>query len=197
MDAFQRTEYASATPESTALMSRARWRLVLAALALTIIGGIALASILLAGAANPPYAPRLALDVTPHAAMPLVSPDTYFVGDLSPNQLPITIEASARSARESAWGIWISASGTLYPLRLRADGYFSRHFSSGWQNFLHIQPTTNTLYLYVDPQGNSVFRINHEIAWTGTLPTAALEWGILQPPDSSIDWRTIRLYDSG
>jgi hypothetical protein len=192
----QSPEYDSVSAESITLVSRFKWRVVLAGLLLTIVGGIVMIISLLQGLGDPIYAPQLVVDLTSDEELEVVSPPNILrVASLSDEQLPITIEVIGNTSSESAtvWGIWIQSSSALYLLQIRSDGYFSA-IPSGWQEFIHIQPNENRLYLHIEPDENATFRINDEIAWIGTLQPDLMGWGVVRPINSPIGWRYIRLY---
>lgn len=195
-----RTGYASGTAKSTELVSLLKWRLVLAALLVTLIGGAALAATLSSGLADPPRATNLIID---HATTAGLVTDGQLqqplVASLRSYEFPITIEVAAETSNrgQSAWGLWLRSLTGLHIFRLRADGYWSLLLNGGWQQFIHIRPGENMLYLHIDPQGNATFRINDEIAWTGNILPDLLEWGVIHDNIAPIHWRSIRLYSSG
>jgi hypothetical protein len=118
------------------------------------------------------------------------------VASLRSYEFPITIEVAAETSNhgQSAWGLWLRSLTGLHTFRLRADGYWSMLLNGGWQQFIHIQPGENMLYLHIDPQGNAAFRINDEIAWTGNILPDLLEWGVIYDTNAPINWHYIRLY---
>lgn len=192
----QSPEYDSVSVESNELVSRFKWRVVMAALMLTIVGGVVVTILLLQGLGDPTYAPQLVIDLTSDEELEVVSPPNYLrVSSLSAEESPITIEVmgSFSAQPDTSWGIWVQSSSALYSFQIRDDGYFSA-IPSGWQEFIHIQPVENKLYLHVESDGNATFRINDEIAWIGVLPSDLVEWGVIRPTDSAIHWRNIRLY---
>ena len=192
----QRPEYDSVSAESTQLVSRFKWRVVMAALALTMFGGIVLAIVLLQGLGDPYYARNLVVDSVSDEELEVVSQPNYLlVSSFSRHEFPITVEVIGAMSGEpdTSWGIWVQSSSLLYSFRIRNDGYFSA-ISSGWQEFIHIQPSENKLYLHIESDGNATFRINDEIAWIRILELELLEWGVIRPMNARVDWRYIRLY---
>jgi hypothetical protein len=191
----QRTGYDSETAESTELVSPLQWRLLVAGLFLIIVLGAGLTVLLGDGLADPPRAPNLVIDLTSDVGLrPAPLPDSLSVSSLS--RLPLTIEVSASSGDVSGWGIWLLSPLESAQFRKRPDGYFSTQAAGGWREFLHIRPTGNKLYLHIDAEGNGTFRINDEIAWTGSIPSLLLEWGIIHAFRTPINWNYIRLYAS-
>lgn len=188
------TGYASDPAESIEVISPLKWRLSLAALLLTLIGGAAPVALLASGCADPPRAPRLIIDLSSTEGLATTDGRTL-VGSLRAVSFPITIEVTAASdAASAAWGLWLYAEDGRHVFRVWGDGYWSMAQDGGWQPFIHIMPGENALYLHIEPNGSATFRINDEIAWTGSLPLHLLEWGVIRPLDSAIDWNNVRLF---
>ncbi|GEM_PF-6057617 len=124
------------------------WRILIAALTLTIIVGIVSIAALWTGWANPLRDELVILSET---------------GSASP---PFTLETN----RYLAFTLICGDSPALH-FALRGDGYYSvtEQPEPDWKEFIHIKHTDNTLYLRVNINGEAVFRINEEIAWIGML----------------------------
>lgn len=196
--------------EVDAPVSPARWRLVLFALCVTLIGGAALAFILALGAADPPRAPNLALNVRSDDGM--IDAGTFdgarllaFPLALTP---PFTIEVQAGNsgAAGSAWGIWLRVSdsnGSVRDLPMLVDqtGYVVSGLDSPtFQHvqFMHIQPGSNRLYLHVDQANTAVFRVNDEIFAAVPLPGMMVEAaGLALDGSAVVDWKAIKTYTGG
>jgi hypothetical protein len=185
----------------------AKWRLVLLALALTLIVGAALTTILSVGAADPPRAANLALNLR---SADELAPAGAFDGarlfalpvELA---LPLTVEleASSSGAAGSVWGIWLRVSdqdGSVRDLPMLVDqnGYVVAALASPiFQHFqfIHLRPGSNRLYLHVDQNGTAVFRINDEIFAAVPLPaTTVLAVGLALDGDPTLDWKSIKIY---
>lgn len=184
----------------TSIVPRNRWGLAFAAFLIIFVGGLALIVLLAAGVANPPYAPRLALELTDLEGLQSISSDPnlhqYVIADLT--ELPYTLEAQAINQGDSraVWGLWVESLGGLLYLLVDTEGYF--YVDSGridnWRGFIHIKPDSNRLYLHVTDEANAVFRINDEIAWTGHLDELE-RWGIVFYSDSRLQWQFVRFYN--
>ncbi len=195
--------------EADAPVSPARWRLVLFILAVTLLGGAALALILALGAADPPRAPRLALNL--RADDDLTDAGTFdgarllaFPLDLTP-PFTIEVEASNSGAAGSAWGIWLrianpDGSPRDLPMLVDNQGYALAALDSPvlqHHQFIHIQPGSNRLYLHVDQANAAVFRINDEIFATILLPGTVEAAGVALDGSPALDWRSIKTYTGG
>ncbi|MCC6803894.1 MAG: hypothetical protein IT319_13505 [Anaerolineae bacterium] len=195
--------------EVDAPVSPARWRLTLLALVVTLLGGAALALILAFGDADPPRAPRLALNL--RADGDLTDAGMFdgarllaFPLDLTP-PFTVEVEASNSGAAGSAWGIWLRVSnpnGSVRDLPMLVDqtGYVVSGLDASTfrhVQFMHIQPGSNRLYLPVDQANTAVFRINDEIFATVLLPGTVEAAGLALDGAAVVDWRSIKTYTAG
>lgn len=188
----------------------ARWRLVLLALALTVFGGAALALILALGAANPPHAAHLVLNLRSDDG--LTDAGAFdgaallaFPVELAP---PFTVEMEAGSsgAAGSAWGVWLRVSdhdGNLRVLPMLVDnqGYALAALDSPalqHHPFIHIRRDSNRVYLHVDQDNTAVFRINDEIFATVAPPMTTIDAaGLALYGSPALDWKAIKIYTGG
>ena len=181
-------------------ISRRQWQIGLFAFALTVIAGAAMVLALLLGVAMPhPIGERV---ISPNAIYPNVGGLPAF-SSLQDVPLPMTLEAIAHVTGhpEFGWGIWVWNGSALYHFRVRNDGYFDA--SSGWQEFMHIQPAINKLSLNIAsddwtagfPSDYKVtLRINDEIAWHGTMQPGLKEWGAIEVTNANVTWESIKIY---
>jgi hypothetical protein len=181
-------------------VSRRQWQIGLFAFALTVIVGVALTAALLLGMANPPYAPHMT-EVSSGDLYPRSS-ELLRASSLKSLAMPITLEvvANAPGTSNNGWGIWYASGASLFIFRIRNDGYVDIH--SGWQQFPHILPGENKLTLHITSDNLNepfftyqvTFRINDEIALQEVVQPELFEWGIVQPANSNIDWKAIKIY---
>src|SRR5690606_18055526 len=203
----QNPEYDSVPAESTQLVSRFKWWVVVATLVLTVVGGIGLTIILANGAANPPRAAVLIREMIDDAMLSAFGSigDVELHGEESPLIAPFTIEmnASNNGASDSAWGIWLRVLdreniqdwSQWWVWLVDNQGYMSTDQPLSWSEFLHIHPRNeNTLSLQIEATGTTTFRINNEVAWTGELPAEHFQWGIAYYHNPQLIWGGIRLF---
>lgn len=203
----QNPEYDSVPAESTQLVSRFKWWVVVATLVLTVVGGIGLTIILANGAANPPRAAVLIREMIDDSMLSAVGSigDVELHGEESPLIAPFTIEmnASNNGASDSAWGIWLRVLdreniqdwSQWWVWLVDNQGYMSTDQPLSWSEFLHIQPRNeNKLSLHIEATGTTTFRINNEVAWTGELPAEHFQWGIAYYHNPQLIWGGIRLF---
>lgn len=191
----------------TGIVTPAKWRLTLFALALTLLGGAALAIVLALGAADPPHAPQLALNLRSEDG--LMDAGSFkgarliaFPLDLT---LPFTVEveASNAGATGSAWGIWLRAVDTGdttrdLPMLIDQNGYVIAALNTPtFQHvqFIHVESGSNRLYLNVDQNGTAIFRINDEIFATVQIADVQSA-GLALYGDTVLDWKSIKSYMS-
>jgi hypothetical protein len=195
--------YESSPTPSTDLIPPHHWRLAVILLLLVIVGGAALALALALGAADSPYAGPLVWETTSLDRWALVkdlggNPRLWLHdAPVENHSLPLTIEIEANvpNTDASAWGLWIE---TLHgdDLFLVGHGdYVSTGTALDWRNFIHVRPQINHLYLNVEPNGMTTFRINHEIAWSGQLDLPDKpSWGLAVLTDARFDFHSAQLY---
>lgn len=158
--------------------------MTVAALGVVVMGGLILTVLLALGMADPPRTGSLQwqADSPPQAPLPL--PAAFSLELAAPNDgLP-----------QSAWGIRLD---NKQPLTILIDnsGYFSVSSDDvlHWSEFPHIRSNaSNQLYLHVEPGGAATLRINHEIAWEGTV--RASSWELAEYGQPVLDWDTLALY---
>ena len=176
-----------------------QWRIAVFALALTLIGGAALAVALLIGAADPPRAAILVLNLNSADSLTPAgsSGDVRLLAlpaDLTP-PFTIEMEASNSGAGGSAWGVWLRDGATVYPMLIDTQGYVLSATETTplqHQQFPFIQPNDNRLYVNFDG-GSAVFRINEEVFTT--LPLDAIQAGGLALYGApNLDWKSIKVY---
>ncbi|MDX2160187.1 MAG: hypothetical protein SF162_02570 [bacterium] len=140
--------YVSEVPESNSLVGVRAWYTALYSLIGVIGMGLLLAALLYRGLADPPRPNWIDMRIFPTGTV----------------MRPFTLETGAA-------GIELTC-GSASPLtfQVRRDGYFSASDGEpAWQGFLHTTRERNLLVLYSDEAGQLTFRINHEVAWQGTI----------------------------
>ncbi len=180
-----------------------KWRAVISIVALLCLAAVLLVTALMLGAANPPQARTLILDVTPSTELPC-APLTSNSCVVSLGNLPappFTIEAAARNdgVSTSGWGLWLGqreAPTDASLFLIDNDGYIvTNSTSDDWRQFIHARPRENVLTLHVTESATATLRINEEVAWQGTLSVDNLStFGILLYGEQDITWREVRLY---
>ncbi len=189
-------------------VSTRKWNLALAALALTIFGGAALAIALLLGAGNPPRASTLVLNL--NSADDLTPAGTFgavrlfaLPATLTP---PFTIEmdASSSGAQTAAWGVWLRVSDhygsvTDYPMLIDGAGYVLSALTTlnlQHQQFAPIHPSSNRLA--VDFDGDTwwaTFRVNDEVFARLLFPVRTISAaGLALYGDPRLTWNSIKIY---
>lgn len=188
---------------STQIIAARKWRIAIVSLAVLLLAGTVLIVLIAAGIGNPPRAANLTFSAANPEAIgaPMQSGGfTHYPGTLL-DTLPATLilQATQRGETESAWGIWLETSANEPPLYLLIDG--QGYTAAGmlpeleWRQFIHLRPDTNTLYLHIDAERHATFRINDEIAWTGSLADGqAIHWGIALQNNPRLEWHAIRVY---
>jgi hypothetical protein len=183
---------------STALVTKRKWYLALAAPAFVLCGGALLVIVLAAGYANPLRGAYLILE----QGQPLVE-IIQTVGGMSFRQMgslpppPFTLEVSATTTGSAEWGIWFGAL-PLPRWRFLIDG--ESYIAAGspdslkWRQFIHARPDTNLLYLHVDSSNQAIYRVNEEIAWTGSTSETLPEWGLINTDGAHVQWNSVRVY---
>jgi hypothetical protein len=107
----------------------------------------------------------------------------------------IEIEANVLNTDSSAWGLWIETRQGDCLFLVGYGDYVNTGAALDWRNFIHVRPQINHLYLNVETNGMTTFRVNHEVAWSGRLdfpdtPT----WGLATFTDARFDLLFARLY---
>jgi hypothetical protein len=200
----QSSEYDSVSAESTQLVSRLKWRVVVAGLMVTVAAGITLVVVLANGAANPPRAAMLVENFPSDESFVHITAfdrDDQLLLRLPrltgmPASKPYTLEATAANSGEvdSGWGFWVDnryfiVDNQGYALCSDATGQTS------WFEFIHLRPNeANTLYLHITLYGNATFRINGEVACVTNLPGAFPNWGILHYRQPQLRWTSILMF---
>jgi hypothetical protein len=191
--------YETTLSMSTQGVSTRKWHFTLATLVFTICAGALLMLLLAAGYANPPYGQRVTLELEQPPESAYISGDIEFseVGTLPTP--PFTIEVSATFTTSAEWGIWLGNEPSLSTWRFLVDndGYIAAgaRNASQWQPFIHAQPETNRLYLHVSHRNLATFRVNEEIAWTGSLIIEQdVAWGLMSSAGIDVQWNSIRVY---
>jgi hypothetical protein len=182
---------------STARVAKHKWYLALALLVCVLCGGGLIMIVLALGYANPLRGAYLVLELQ----QPPVEVQT--VGGMSFRQIrslpppPFTLEVSATMTDSAEWGIWLGA----LPLPQRrflidGEGYIGAGSpdSLEWHQFIHARPDTNLIYLHVNADDQATFRVNEEIAWTGSISETLPEWGLVNIDGANIQWNSIRVY---
>lgn len=196
--------YESSPAPSTDSVSPHQWRLALALLVLFFVGGAILAVALAMGLADPPRAGALVWETTSmDVSWPL---DKDLGGNprlwlkrarAETRSLPFTIEIEANvlNTNSSAWGLWVETQHDAALFLVGYDDYISAGTALDWRNFIHVQPQINHLYLNVEQNGMTTFRINYEVAWRGQLEFPDTpSWGLATFTDACFDLRFARLY---
>lgn len=180
-------------------------------LAGTLIASAGLALVLALGAANPPRAAHLVLnlrsadDLAPAGTLGDVRLFAFPVDDLT-SPFTVELEASASGSPSSAWGIWLRVSdhsGNLRDLPMLIDnqGYVVAALTSPTlqhQQFIHVQPGSNHLYVHVEKNDTAVFRINDEIFASVPLPATSVQAvGLALSGELQVNWKSIKIYTSG
>lgn len=158
-------------------------RLLRFALLGLVIGMGVLALILSAGAANPPRLGilRQTLEPLPDLSLPLKGETLSNQGLFLPNSA-FTVEISGALSSETnplaGWGLVFFDSGgqELWRVLITGDAYYRLlPFQPDSISFFHLRPPgqENLIRLDFSPQGESILRLDQEIAWKGTLPQAA------------------------
>jgi hypothetical protein len=155
-----------------------RWKLAHFAVFFALLGGIVLALILSAGAADPPYAgpiwfsdgTPISLDVPASQTIPAGNPIVLPTGSYT---LEISAAYSADSDPMAGWAIsFVKADQVVLEIWLYNDAYFSMPpvFPDS-ASFFHIRPAGKVNQLYLDRRanGDAVLRFNREIAWHGKI----------------------------
>jgi hypothetical protein len=201
MGVFMPIEYAAPENMSTSMAPRNKWRFALTTLLLTIGISTSVIVTLSLGAADPPRAPTLIVrydNIDTFARRARANHiQVADAGLLPPLPLTIDVSASNLASEDSGWGVWVQAASADHVFLVDKQGYasisYSDHFN--WAEFIHIQPVTNRLYLYMDGSMQATFRINDEIAWTGALEISSeSHWGIASYNNPQLMWNDIRLY---
>lgn len=164
-----------------------RWRMTLAAFALVSIGGLILMTMLALGMADPPRTGSLQWRAQ--------APDQIPASLALP--LAFTLEAGATNTgpADSAWGLQLANAQEVLVILIDNQGYFSVSADNRphWAEFPHIRPFAgNQLDLHVESNGAATLRINHEIAWQGTVQ--AQTWAAIEHAEPALDWHGIALY---
>lgn len=187
---------------STATVHPRQWRLTLSVLLFTMIAGAALLTALALGIADPPRVGQRIWQSTVTDNWPLYHTTAEADLYLSPSPLPqppftLEITAANHGIPLSAWGIWLEADKDISWMLVSNEGYvsFSADDHPHWTEFFHTRPITNKLYVHAEANNNATFRVNDEIAWTGTLITSA-NWGIAFFRNPDVQWDTISMYAS-
>jgi hypothetical protein len=201
MGVFMPIEYAAPENMSTTITYGNKWRFALTALLLTVGIGTSVIVTLSLGTANPPRAQTLIVrydNIDAFARRARANHVQIADAGLLP-PLPLTIEVSASNlaSEDSGWGVWVQAVSADPVFLVDKQGYTSisntGHFN--WAEFIHIQPGTNRLYLYIDQAMQATFRINDEIAWSGVLEiNSESHWGIAQYHSPQLKRSEILLY---
>ena len=190
-----------ANSPSTTLATSKRWRIVLLALALIVIGGVALAIALLLGVSNPPHASHLKI-ISSADLEQLFGTNYYLAADLRSESLPITFEVEARVKDSDSWGLLLATGATLSMFYIRNDGYF-RTQSTDWQSLNYIHSGFNKLELNISSDNwqadfpsdyHVTFRINDESAWRGAIPPDFGFAGVIAPIGGNVEWKSIKVY---
>jgi hypothetical protein len=200
---YSHLAYNSPSGASIEMVSPPLWRGVSAMLLFAIIGVLVLALVLASGAADPPIAGSLVLEVNDTSGWAEISNTAEIRLLQSPealSSLPFTLQLSARNggAPDSAWGIWLETETGRQIVLIDNQGYHSVSDTPRphWIEFIHLRTGRNTLYLNVDQNGAATLRLNREVAWTGKLsPRNA--WGIATYRGPTLTWDTLQLYASG
>lgn len=169
------------------------WKLALLGATVLLSIGVMAFVALSAGIADPPYAGDLRWQTVNINDWKRVTTDAfqYFSAPATLPNSAWTLEAQA----SGRWGLWLD------------DGAIRHHFSTDgiayisispentpiWREFIHVRADQpNTFYLH-HADGESIFRVNEEIAWQGPLsPVQA--WGLYTPQDQPNPHITLRLY---
>ncbi len=196
--------YASSPTPSSDVVPPRQWRQAVLLLLLVITGGGALAIMLALGLADPPRAGPLVWETTSmDVGWPLVkdlggSPRLWLKrARAETRSLPFTIEIEANvlNTGSSAWGLWIETRRDDALFLVGYGDYISVGSSLDWRNFIHVQPEINHLYLNVEPDGMTTFRVNGEVAWHGQLDFPDTpSWGLATFTDARFDLHYARLY---
>lgn len=174
---------------STISADERRGRVALAVLMLTLLGGAAAVLAVAAGIADPPRAGEQARDISPAEAARGITIDA----------LPLTIEAEASLTGDprSAWGLWLrSANGQHYRFLIDGLGYIAAgdEIEPRWRPFPHTRRgAPNMLYLHVEVDGLTTFRVNREIAWRDRLGHIQ-HWGIDESGTALLVWRRLQYF---
>ncbi len=134
--------------------------------------GITAAVLLAGGGANPPRAGRIILNIGPITGSAVPTNYTTEVG--RPNALPdppYTLEVEVSNS--AAWGVAFDDAGK-FGIEIDSRGFYSvLPLLRDSTPFIHIRPESNRIAINVEASGRATLRINDEIAWRGTAPTAA------------------------
>lgn len=196
--------YESSSSPSTNTVPPRQWGLALALLVLVFVGGAMLAVALALGVADPPRGGVLVWETTSmEVGWPLDkdlggNPRLWLKRARSETRSPpftIEIEANVLNTDSSAWGLWVETQHDPALFLVGYGDYVSTGAALDWRNFIHVRPDTNHLYLNVEQNGMTTFRINHEIAWSGQLDFPETpSWGLATFTDARFDLRYARLY---
>ncbi|MFQ3567572.1 MAG: hypothetical protein SNJ59_11295 [Aggregatilineales bacterium] len=174
---------------STISASERRGRIAFAVLTLALVGGAAAAFAVAAGIADPPRAGAQVRDLLPSEA----------AGGIAIDALPLTIEAEANLTGDplSAWGVWLqSTNGQRYHFWVDGLGYIAAgdEAEPRWRPFPHTRRgAPNMLYLHIEADGLTIFRINREIAWRDRLDHIQ-QWGIDEVGAASLVWQRLQRF---
>lgn len=158
----------------------ARWRLVLLAWAVLLVGGAALVAALALGVADPPCMRASVVDVDAAAWSDNVHEDdsTYYGATAMLSPAPFTL-ALRRGSTDAAWGIWIDTTDARFAALVTGDGYLSVDDGGTWREFPHIRREVNTLCLAVRREESTLY-VNNEVAWRGAIRVGSGEWGYVE-----------------
>lgn len=174
---------------STMSADERRGRIAFAMLALALLGGAAVVLAIAAGIADPPKAGERARDFLP----------AELAGGIAIDALPLTIEAEASltGAPGSAWGLWLqSTNGRRYRFLIDGWGYIAAgdEAEPRWRPFPHTRRgAPNRLYLHIEADGTTTFRVNREIAWRAQLDLIE-RWGIDEIGAASLVWQRLQRF---
>lgn len=143
---------------------------VLSLLVLAFSGGL-LACALKLGAANPPYAGMIIQQVSGAVALEDQGGQVISGFRIVNHKKLVTVEALAiNETGHAVWGFNIRAASTvtLHCVLLNTQGYVSvtrTCIHPEWFPFIHVDTSTNRLYLHLDSARGLTMRINDEIVW--------------------------------
>ncbi|MBK8026261.1 MAG: hypothetical protein IPK19_33945 [Chloroflexi bacterium] len=175
---------------------------VLLVTTITVTGILAFA--LVAGAANPPVAPRQIYnaDSLPQFSAPDREGLRWVALTTTGIKPPFTLQTEATFSEAGRfWGFWLEGTDYAKPLKfvIHPEGSYSLSNAAlpDWHPFIHIRSERNRLYLHVELDGSATLRLNEELVTRfGAGTSETWQAGIVF--DSSLPpvWHSIRLHGS-
>lgn len=199
-----------ASPSESTEIPRWKWRAVVGAFWLVVIGGVGLGAASASGLFDPPYAPDLLLERGDANGLTFVRAleGVRLYALALPAAPPLTLALAAENdgPGDSGWGVWLALAlpdGATQDVVLvmtndlevsspiRTPGQTGQ----GLHQFPHIRAGENAVYAHLREDGDLTLRINNEIVATGRFPGATITGGgVALYRAADVRWASVRVY---